>query len=294
VNATYLVDPSTFPTRTEGLPWGGEEARCEVAGIGLQIEGLSWRQRECIESLFAASPTRPPPVAVSLFRVEPEAVRKIDTRGWTSSLDFDHGPNHTNLVGIDWMGRLAWHEHSVSAGVWISTEEPGAFQGAFENFLRVLAAHVHLLEGGALLHSAAVISDGFAHIFVGPSGAGKSTISHAAHSTGRTVVSDDLNVVTPEGALGGSSFFSEIGARREGTFPLRGIYRLEKGREDALRPMGEAEALASLIACAPFVNHSRFLAHQLWSNLSTLVRKVPGHVLTFRREAAFWPLIEAS
>jgi hypothetical protein len=294
VSATYLVDPGAFPTRSEGVPWGGEEARCAAAGVGLHVQGLSELQRECVESLFTASSTRPSPVAVSLFRVEPEAFRRIDTRGWTYSLDFDYGPNHTHLVGIDWMGRLAWEGQSVSAGVWISTEEPGAFQGAFENFLRVLAAHVHLLSGGALLHSAAVVSGGSAHVFVGPSGAGKSTISHAAHAGGRTVVSDDLNVLTSEGALGGSSFFSEIGARRDDSFPLRAIYRLQKGKEDALRPMGGAEALACLIACAPFVNHSRFLAHQLWSNLSNLARKVPGHVLTFRREATFWPLLEES
>jgi hypothetical protein len=194
---------------------------------------------------------------------------------------------------MDWMGRLDWKGDSVSAGLWVATEETGAFRGAFENFLRVLTAHALLLEGGVLLHSAAVVSAGGAYLFVGPSGAGKSTISHASHSAGRTVVSDDLNVVTSRFTLGGNSFFSEIGTRREGSFPLRGMYRLEKGTEDALRPMGEAEALATLIACAPFVNHSRFLAHRLWSNLSALAGRVPGHVLTFRREATFWPLIES-
>jgi hypothetical protein len=127
---------------------------------------------------------------------------------------------------MDWMGRLDWKGDSVSAGLWVATEETGAFRGAFENFLRVLTAHALLLEGGVLLHSAAVVSAGGAYLFVGPSGAGKSTISHASHSAGRTVVSDDLNVVTSRFTLGGNSFFSEIGTRREGSFPLRGMYRL--------------------------------------------------------------------
>ena len=87
------------------------------------------------------------------------------------------------------------------------------------------------------------------------------------------MVSDDLNVVTSGFALGGSSFFSEIGTRRERNYPLRGIYRLEKGTEDGVRPMGDGEAIASLIACAPFVNHSRFLAHRLWANLAATRRQ---------------------
>jgi hypothetical protein len=274
------------------LPWGGEEALFGVAGVPVRIEGLSPLQRQTIGRRFTFDGASGSQVDVSLFRVDPNAFRRIDPRGWTYSLDFDYGPSYTHLVGIDWMARLEWTVESVSAGLWVSTEEPGAFHGALENFLRVSAAHVLLLQGGVLLHSAAVVSSGGARLFVGPSGAGKSTISHAAQATGRLVVSDDLNAVTPEFALGGSSFFSEIGTRREGAYPLRGIYRLEKGTEDALRPMGEGEALASLIACAPFVNHSRFLAHRLWANLRGLVSRTPAQVLTFRREGTFWPLLE--
>ena len=292
MSSTFLVDPGTFPARTEGMPWGGEEACFGIAGIPVRIEGLSPLQRETLAPLYPASSALSPKVGVSLFQVDPKAFRTIDPRGWSYSLDFDYGSDRTHLVGIDWMARLEYRGNTISAGMWVSTEESGNFHGAFENFLRVLVAHVLLLEGGVLLHSAAVVTSGGAHLFVGPSGAGKSTISHSAQAAGRSVISDDLNVVTSGHTLGGSSFFSEIGARREGSYPLRGIYRLEKGTEDALRPMGEGEALASLIACAPYVNHSRFLAHRLWANLAGLVAGTPAQVLTFRREGTFWPLLE--
>ncbi len=292
MSSTYLVDPASFPARLEGAPWGTECVGIEVAGIPVRLDGLSARQRETVGRLYAPSSVAPR-VEVSMFRVEPAAFRRIDLRGWSYSLDFDYGPTHTHLVGIDWMARLEWSSSSLSAALWAATEEPGLFHGALENFLRVLTAHVLLIEGGVLLHSASIVSSGGARLFVGPSGAGKSTISHAAHAAGRSVVSDDLNVVTPDLRLGGRAFFSEIGDRREGSYPLFGIYRLEKGHQDALRPMGEGEALASLVACAPFVNHSRFLAQLLWTNLTALAAKVPAHVLTFRREAAFWPLLEA-
>lgn len=292
MSSTFLVEPASFPARAEGKPWGAEAVDFEVAGVELQIDGLSPPQRETVERLHRRCGAGRSKVQVSLFRIDSGAFRRIDPRGWSYSIDFDYGPSHTHLVGMDWMARLDWSSGAVAAAVWVATEEPGAFHGALENFLRVLAAHALLLEGGALLHSASVLLSGGAHLFVGPSGAGKSTISRAARWAGRSVVSDDLNVVSPELSLGGNSFFSEIGERRDGDFPLRAIYRLEKGKEDGLRPMGEAEALASLVACAPFVNRSRFLAHRLWGNLQALVARVPARVLTFRREATFWPLLE--
>lgn len=289
MSSPYLVDPASFPARAEGAPWGAESSGIDVAGVSMRVRGLSARQRETLERRYA--PSESSKVEISLFRVDPAAFRRIDTRGWSYSLDFDYGPSHTHLVGLDWMARLEWSS-GISAALWAATEEPGPFHAAFENFLRVLTAHALLIDGGVLLHSAAVASSTGARLFVGPSGAGKSTISHAARAAGRFVVSDDLNVVSSDLRLGGSSFFSEIGARGEGSYPLAGIYRLEKGSEDALRPMGAGEALASLIACAPFVNHSRFLAHRLWTNLTALAARIPAHVLTFRREATFWPLLE--
>jgi hypothetical protein len=144
------------------------------------------------------------------------------------------------------------------------------------------------------VHSAAVVSGGAAHLFVGPSGAGKSTISRLAQSTGRSVISDDLNLIAPDFAVVGSPFRSEIGSSERGSHRLRGIYRLEKGTENSLRPMGPGEALASLVACAPFINQSRHLASRLWANLETLVGSVPASVLTFRRDGTFWHLLLGS
>ncbi len=292
MSTTYLVDPTSFPSRAVGMPWGEEAASIAVAGTSIRIEGLSPAQRRTLERLYPASGAQPSKVDVALFRVERSVFRKIDPRGWSYALDVDYGPDHTHLAGIDWMARLEYPEALLTAGLWVATEESGTFHGAIENFLRVVAAHALLLEGGVLLHSASVVSSGGAHLFVGPSGAGKTTISRAAREAGRAVVSDDLNVVTSKLALGGSSFFSEIGMRHEGSYPLLGIYRLVKASEDELRPMSEGEALASLIACAPFVNHSRFLANRLWSNLAALAAKVPAHVLSFRREGTFWALIK--
>jgi hypothetical protein len=195
------------------------------------------------------------------------------------------------MIGVDLVGRLDWNG-KLSGALSVATEAPELFHGAFENFLRVLVAHDLLLRGGALLHSAGVVDETGARLFVGPSGAGKSTVARAASSTGRHVASDDLNLVGPDLALWGSPFLGDLGAREDGSYPLLGIYRLEKGEEDSLRSLGKAEALATLLACSPYVNRSPFLADRLCSNLLALVESVPVYALTFRREARFWSLLQ--
>ncbi len=193
------------------------------------------------------------------------------------------------------MGRIDWHDR-LEGALWATTEAPGGFHGAIENFLRVVLAHAVLFEGGVLLHSAAVVEAAAARLFVGHSGAGKSTVAGLAVASGRKVMSDDLNVVLPGRggfSLAGSPFRGDIGDRQESSFPLMGIFRLEKGDRDEVRFIGEAEAVASLVACSPFVNHSPYLEESLWSNLGALAHSVPTKVLTFRRGGKFWDLLDS-
>ena len=295
MSATFLLDPATFPGSAEGVPWGDERLALDFAGQLLSIEGLSARQRERAEELYAdfRSITASPLAAnVHVFRADPAAFRKIDTRGWSYELEFDYRPDATLLTGMDWMGRIEWGA-SLAGALFVTTEEPGAFHGAFENFLRVLVAHALLFEGGALVHSAAVLEPSGGRLFVGPSGAGKSTVSRLALDSGRDIVSDDLNLVAPDFSLAGSPFFGDVGSRTDGRRPLVGIYRLIQGSSDGIRPMGEGEALAALVACSPFVNRSAHLEDRLFRNLSSLSRTVPAYALTFRREGTFWPLLES-
>jgi hypothetical protein len=295
MSATFLVDPRTFPGSVDGVAWGEERLALDFAGHVLSIEGLSARQRERAEDLyrdFRSVTAASFAARVQVFRADPAAFRKIDTRGWSYELDFDYRSDSTLLTGMDWIGRIEWGT-SLAGALWVTTEEPGTFHGAFENFLRVLVAHTLLFEGGALVHSAAVLSPAGGRLFVGPSGAGKSTVSRLALDSGRAVVSDDLNLVAPDFSLAGSPFFGDVGSRTDGRRPLVGIYRLIQGSSDEIRVLGEGEALAALVACSPFVNRSAHLEERLFRNLSSLSRTVPAYALTFRREGTFWPLLES-
>lgn len=296
--SSYLVDPSTFPDRSEGEAWGDDCFSLRLAGREIRIEGLSELQHATLADLwsgFDGALRSSEPTIISLFRVPSNRFRLFDPRGWSYALEFDYGPTHTHMTGIDLMGRIDWHPR-LGGALWATSEDPGRFHGMAENFLRVLVAHAVLLEGGVLLHSAAVVEERRARLFVGHSGAGKSTVAGLALASGRKVVSDDLNVVLPSAdgfALTGSPFHGDVGDRHEGFYPLRGIFRLEKGGIDEVRPMGEAEAVASLVASSPFVNHSPYLHDALWSNVTRLARTVPTEVLTFRREGTFWELLGA-
>jgi hypothetical protein len=118
--------------------------------------------------------------------------------------------------------------------MWTSVEEPlKDVIGVFENFFRLLVAYRLNEIGGALLHSAAVVRDSRAYLFLGRSGAGKSTISKINQDAGLDVLSDDMNALVVENGrtlVEKLPFAGDLGqtAERRGGALLAGIFRLEK------------------------------------------------------------------
>lgn len=295
--AHYLEDPDRFPDGLDGERWGRSEITLRIAGRSFAATGLSEAQRRTLLDLWPdfvvddeADATR-----LSIFRTPVSTFRRFER--WVYDMEFFYGSECVRMAGLDLMAnlRLAGELHGA---VWIATETPETFHGAFENFLRVVVAYSALELGGALLHSAAVVEGPTAWIFAGHSGAGKSTVSRIGLESGRTVLSDDLNPVLPasDGGLDviGCPFYGDEGLRSPARHTLSGIYRLEQGPEDGVRPMQHAESIASLMACSPYINRDPHRSEALFENLSELTARVPSRVLTFRREGTFWPLLERS
>jgi hypothetical protein len=104
------------------------------------------------------------------------------------------------------------------------------------------------------------------------SGAGKSTLSEMAAMSGFEVISDDLNAVEFDGRqprirkLPFTGTFAASTCRRE-SYPLGGIFRLEKAGSNSIRYPGTAESVASMMVCAPYVNVSAAILGQLQDRL---------------------------
>ena len=70
-----------------------------------------------------------------------------------------------------------------------------ANEQCLDAFLRSLISFLLMREGGFMLHSAGIVKNGKAYLFLGKSGAGKSTLSKLAAAAGAEVISDEINLL---------------------------------------------------------------------------------------------------
>jgi hypothetical protein len=312
----FLANPDLFPARSGGDVWGNEKLRLDYAAGPYELSGLSPIQRDALAGRYApliaptvssfgrasSSPAFRPPTAesqaatsVSVFRAASSAFLAFDLKGWRTRFDFDYLPSGVAIAGRGWMARLDGLPRPAAA-FWTCFEEPGALTGVFENFFRVLVAYRLLAVGGVLLHSAAVLDRGRAFVFCGRSGAGKTTLCALAHAQGLEVLSDELNAVyhgNPEALVESVPFAGDFGQRcaPRAVHPLGGLYRLEQAAEDRRSPLGKSLAVATLAACAPFVNGDPHRSPQLLACLERLTRACPPETLCFRRDGSVWRIL---
>jgi len=296
--AAYLEYPDLFPARRAGELWGPHRIVLALPGGPYGFAGLAEVQRDAVLDrlqAYTAEDSVEPAVTCHVFRAAPSDFVEIDTRGWEYSLEFDYGPRVVRVAGMSLMGLLEW-TGSLEAALFSSVEDGERFYGAFENFLRILTAYRLVERGGALVHSAGVVDRGKAHLFPGRSGSGKSTLSRLSVEAGCTVLSDDLNAVTLRDGktwVEKVPFSGDFKAQRDGAsaYPLRAVFRLEKGEANALRALTRAESLAALFTCAPTVNVDPHRRDALLSNLEQMTEHLPSYALTFTRSRSVWDLV---
>jgi hypothetical protein len=310
--ARFLRHPGRFPACAEGEPWGEREVALDLPGGPYRFGGLSQAQEEGIRftfpgSLLAARPLPDAaPVASLLLRRAASEFLPVDVRGWDYSLDFDWSPAAVRLAGLGLVARLDWRAGGLAGTLWTPEGGGDRFPGVFENFFRVLVAYRLLELGGVVLHSAGVVKDGAAFLFLGRSGAGKTTVARASLAHGAEVLSDDLNALFTGGPGGpGASgcvvrklpFTGDLGERRAARppVPLAALLRLEQDTVDALAPLSRAETLACLLACAPFVNVDPHRRERLEGALLDLLADgaLPAFALRFSLRGGFWSILEA-
>jgi hypothetical protein len=312
--ATFLRRPECFPAALEGEPWGEHELTLTLPGGPYRFTGLSAAQRQSALATFpgwAAAPdaagttgstgstgSAGAAVAVAVRRRAAGDFLPVDVRGWDYALDFDCQPAALRLAGLGLLGRLDWRP-ALAAALWTPVDGGELFPGVFENFFRVLVAYRLLDLGGVILHSAGVVKDGAAFLFLGRSGAGKTTVSRLSLARGAEVLSDDLNALCPDAAAGclvhKLPFTGDLGERRgvRRPVPLAALLRLEQDTRDALLPLSRAETLACMLACAPFANVDPCRRERLEAALLALLAAAApaAYALRFSLGGGFWSIL---
>jgi len=167
-----------------------------------------------------------------------------------------------------------------------------------EYFLRVALALFAWSRGGLLVHSAALLVDAAAFLFIGQSGSGKSTVVSLSQGRNRSVaLGDDLVLLryTDEGwRVFGTPFWNLQTSARDGQTAsgrAQAIYKLVQDREVFAEPMSVATAAAELLANCPIVNSQPALLADLMLRCRDIVEAVGAQRLHFRKDAAFWDII---
>jgi len=183
---------------------------------------------------------------------------------------------------------------STACHLFASDEEEAVGPFIFENYLRVLAAYAALQQGGLFLHSAGIIIENKAYLFLGRSGAGKSTLSKQALAGGHTILSDDANIILPAttggfqaGPVPFAGELGQINTNFEQTCPVAGVYWLKQSPEASVSQIKPSLQTARIIACCPVVNVDSFRLPNVLANVHSLLQTVPLQVLNFRRDQPF-------
>lgn len=171
-----------------------------------------------------------------------------------------------------------------------------ANEQCLDAFLRSLISFLLMREGGFMLHSAGIVKNGKAHLFLGKSGAGKSTLSKLAAAAGVEVISDEINLLRFEKGCFrayGSPFWGEMRADgRPGSWPLGGIHLLGKAMVNRSSACSGAEALKLLLRCLVNFDKSPRAAELALKNASRLLAGTKFSRLEFSKaDSGFLNLI---
>ena len=289
----FLRCPDLFPARVAGEPWGTRSLTINFLGKRYLVSGLEEGQADAIRAHFgsycvASDSEIPSMVEIRIFRADEEDFRTFDLRGWDYTLDLDYRDTSVGVAGLDFMG-LVEVGSDLFGALWTPARDADGFCGAFENFLRVTAQYDLVESGGVLLHSAAIVIDGFAYLFPGRSGAGKSTLCGLAQTAGWQILSDELNAVSMrDGAtyVRQVPFAGDLGRMRctLESFPLAAISRLRQSNDEAIRPISPSQTLAAMLACSPFVNLDPHRSEKTTTVLEAIASGHPGFTLSFSTE----------
>lgn len=159
---------------------------------------------------------------------------------------------------------------------------PGDRYAAFtvDSMLRILYSQAVVLHHGFMLHSAAVVRDGKAVLFMGKSGTGKST--HAQlwlrEFAGTSLLNDDNPVVrvSADGTVMvyGSPWSGKTPCYRNAEAPVEAMVRLEQAPVNCYTELSNIDAFVAVLPGVSVITHSRKLYGEACNSVVESLKRV--------------------
>lgn len=149
-----------------------------------------------------------------------------------------------------------------------------------DSMLRILYSQAVVLHHGFMLHSAAVVRDGKAVLFMGKSGTGKST--HAQlwlrEFAGTSLLNDDNPVVrvSADGTVTvyGSPWSGKTPCYRNAEAPVEAMVRLEQAPVNRYTELSNIDAFVAVLPGVSVITHSRKLYGEACNSVVEALKRV--------------------
>ncbi|RWX52452.1 hypothetical protein VU01_10116 [Candidatus Electrothrix marina] len=251
-------------------PWGSHSLLLSLPAVIIKLNGLTKAQIHSLQGNYQRFFCEPSPITdeycieCNVYQLDREPCishKEVSWKGQYAPRQVRLG-NGIELTGINFQAKIISPCSHKFSSISVVNEQDIAKTSVIENFLRILTAHQALSLKGLVLHSAGLVYDDLAFIFSGRSNAGKTTLTRKAYQHGARVLSDDINVLLPEGEgyrAYAVPFTGEFGRTLEHqggqeSYPVAGIILLEQGDGIRTEKVKNSDAVAALLAGCPFVN----------------------------------------
>ncbi|QQR88812.1 MAG: hypothetical protein IPJ88_11295 [Myxococcales bacterium] len=288
--------PRGFPQTQDYLPLGTASVSVDWARTRYRFNALGHEEAALIEQRYGDlskhKDTATPPIDITLRLMDASLFTTIEPSGWQYAIELQQTQDTVWCMGWQWMAKIE-KNHGLRSTVWTSRRHDRFFLDPIDNIFRILCCYQFCKQGGVVLHSAGVENDGQAYIFFGPSGAGKSTLCGISEKQGYNILSDELNALLPSRdgwTVCPLPFAGDFGRTiaEDRARPLKGIYRIIQDPDGFLSAMPRGQALATLVAASPYVNHDQTILDRLIENLNDLTTHKPVKRLGFALNPSFW------
>ena len=188
--------------------WGNESICLGLPGFNVQFVGLSLTQKHCLvaefeQFLLIELPDQSAPSRLLTCQTE-QLDSPLDIPIEELQQDNQYNPkimksdDVLSITGYNFLASFGLNEKiDTVAKLAVFEELELTEMSVIENFLRVYCAYNAVALSGAVLHSAGLVFDNEAIIFVGYSNVGKTTLTRKAYGEGATILSDDVNLILP-------------------------------------------------------------------------------------------------